>query len=192
MSGIIDVRWPNVYNLIASKLSFVNLNFVAYFSATCAFKINFIMTTIGQTLAPIVVALCTLVYYYVKVAKISKSEERTQEQKLKKEQHLEGVRAQCVGFFLFVTYFVFPSTSCTLFRIYSCNTEFDDGQIWLKVDYSISCNHTSWRAMACEYGRFCDQSLPPLPPCRSERRFVCRSWPPPTDGYCLLMIMVRG
>lgn len=40
MDGVIDVRWPNVYNQIASRLAFVNLNLVAFVSATCAFKVG--------------------------------------------------------------------------------------------------------------------------------------------------------
>ena len=148
MDGIIDVRWPNVYSLVASKLSFVNLNFVAFFSATCAFKINFIMTTIGQTMVPIVVSFCIWVYYRVKCAKIKSMAKVKSVAAGIVADELDGVKAQCTGFFLFVTYFVFPSTSCTIFRMYSCDSTFDSGASWLKSDYSISCNHAPWQSMA--------------------------------------------
>jgi hypothetical protein len=142
MDGIIDVRWPNVYRLIASKLSFVNLNFVAFFTATCAFKVNFIMTTIGQTMVPIVASFCIWVYCRVKCARIKSVAA------VGMKEELARVNAQCTSVFLFVTYFVFPSTSCTIFRMYSCDSTFDYDASWLKADYAISCNQDLWQSMA--------------------------------------------
>ena len=40
MDGAISVRWPATFNMLAVKLQFVNLNFLAYFSSTCAFKVR--------------------------------------------------------------------------------------------------------------------------------------------------------
>ena len=40
MDGMISVRWPATFNMLAVKLQFVNLNFLAYFSSTCAFKVR--------------------------------------------------------------------------------------------------------------------------------------------------------
>ena len=40
MDGTITVRWPAMFNMIAVRLQFVNLNFLAYFSSTCAFKVR--------------------------------------------------------------------------------------------------------------------------------------------------------
>ena len=66
-------------------------------------------------------------------------------------EKIDEFRSECMGYFLFITYLVFPSTSSAIFRMYSCNEEFDDGKAWLKADYSISCIQTRYQIMACEF-----------------------------------------
>ena len=118
-------------------LQFVNLNFATFFSATCAVKVDFIIILIGETMAPIFASLCILMYYVMMRITASGKDQR------------EAARQQCMSLFLFVTYFVFPSVSCTIFRTYSCDYDFDNGKAWLKSDYSVSCIQHRYKLVAC-------------------------------------------
>ena len=40
---------------------------------------------------------------------------------------------------LLLTYCVFPAVSQTIFQVFSCDSDFDDGQSFLRLDYSIKC-----------------------------------------------------
>ena len=104
-------------------------------------QINFNTMLVGQTAMPLVACLCIFVFYFAKRFKIGRKEK-------KKVRELGD---QCAGLFLFITYFVFPSTSCSILKYYACNDDFDDGESYLKVDYSISCVESSYKVMAWGY-----------------------------------------
>ena len=47
--------------------------------------------------------------------------------------------------FLMLTYCVFPAVSQTIFQVFSCDSDFDDGEEYLRLDYAISCTSDKYR-----------------------------------------------
>ena len=54
--------------------------------------------------------------------------------------------ARCVDSILKLLFFVFSSTSTSIFQAFACDDQFDDGRRVLACDYSISCKTPKWRA----------------------------------------------
>ena len=77
---------------------------------------------------PLAACLCILVFYCFRRTRIVGDDNK-----------VRNLGDKCADLFLFITYFVFPSTSCSILKYYACNDEFDEGESWLKADYSISC-----------------------------------------------------
>ena len=135
VGGCITVPWPSGYGAIIGKLGFLNLSFVPYFSASCLFpRTNFYTALLTSTAGPIVVVAAILVFYLVR-RKRGMSSDNSQ------------LRAKAVSSALAVPYLAFPSGSLITFRAFACDWGFDDGQGFLKYDYSCSCT-----APAYEYG----------------------------------------
>ena len=127
--------WPSYYGAIIRKLEFLNLSFVPYFSASCLFpRTSFYTTLLTSTAGPIIVIAAILVFYLVR-RKRGMSDDNSQ------------LRAKAASCALAVSYLAFPSGSLITFRAFACDWGFDDGQGFLKYDYSCSCT-----APAYEYG----------------------------------------
>ena len=129
VGGCISAPWPSGYGAIISKLPLLSFN-VPAFSASCVFpRTNFYSTLVFSTAGPIVVIIAILVYY------LSRRNARGESHQL---------RAKAASYALALSYFVFPGGSLITFRLFALDYGFDDGQCFLKYDYSCSCAHQTY------------------------------------------------
>ena len=132
VGGCITVPWPSGYGAIIRKLEFLSLSFVPYFSASCLFpRTSFYTTLLTSTAGPIVVVAAILVFYLVR-RKRGTSSDNSQ------------LQAKAASYALAVSYLAFPNGSLITFRAFACDWWFDDGQAFLKYDYSCSCTADSY------------------------------------------------
>ena len=60
--------------------------------------------------------------------------------------------AAFIDLVLKLCFFVFASTSTSIFQAFACDDTFDDGRAVLAADYSISCKTDRWRGFAAYAG----------------------------------------
>ena len=127
VGGCITVPWPSGYGAIIGKLDFLSLSFVPYFNASCLFpRTNFYTTLLTSTAGPIVVVAAIFVFYLARRERGASSDN-------------SQLQAKVASLALAVSYLAFPNGSLVTFRAFACDWGFDDGQGFLKHDYSCSC-----------------------------------------------------
>ena len=139
LQGLLDVQWPPIYVSFAVNMDIVNLNIAQFFDASCAMQSSYFNTILVSTLLPFVLTALIGVYFLKKLRKCANAADSA------------ALKARCFGYFLTMTYIVFPGTSSVLLRTFLCDDDFDNGASFLKADYSISCNSDSYRLWAYGY-----------------------------------------
>ena len=102
------VALPTTYLRYLDAVQFLSLNAAANAERMCLTRPDFFAQLLTATLIPIAAALVLLAY-----AAYLKAQERSWE--------------TAYSLFLLLTYCVFPAVSQTIFQVFACDTEFDDG-----------------------------------------------------------------
>jgi len=124
----LDVEFPVSFSKFVSAFSFVNLNVIQLIPVDCMFESNFLTGLITTTLFPI--GLSGILFV------IEKYFESRPDLKI---QEIQEIRGQYFGYFLFLTFLVFPSVCTTIFQTFSCH-KLDNGESYMRADYSIDCD----------------------------------------------------
>ena len=107
--------------------NFVKFDIASLFPKMCLVKPDFWMQLVATTTAPL--GISSLILLYAGWLRARK----------KRWAHLYSL-------FLFLMYCVFPAVSQTIFLVFSCDSDFEDGQSFLRADYGISCASDTYRA----------------------------------------------
>ena len=128
-----------MYKNFVSTLSFVNFDLGAMLSYTCILNTDFYDRLLFATLAPPVM-LIVLAGSYIVGKKRNSSSELAINAVIRKHQSAA----------LYLALFVYSSVSYTIFQTFPCD-ELDDGEAYLRADYSLTCTtarHSAYRAYA--------------------------------------------
>ncbi|EGB05994.1 hypothetical protein AURANDRAFT_72082 [Aureococcus anophagefferens] len=121
------VYWPDQLTRVLSLFNPLNLDLFSLIHLECMVKkLSFYDRLLAVTIGPVLAsaALGT-------VAVVSKTRS-----------------AKCIDLFLKLCFFVFSSTSTSIFQAFACDDSFDDGRSLLACDYSISCKTSKFRAFS--------------------------------------------
>jgi hypothetical protein len=135
----ISVALPNVFNIkfpldfmrFVRLLSIANLDFSSIFSFGCVINNDFYTSLLMYTLLPIMLCTVTAGVYFIYIRQIPLTAPD------RAKRILSG-QTTAVSTALTITYLSFPGVSSRLFQTYNCE-QFDDGTVFLKGDYSVSC-----------------------------------------------------
>ena len=131
------VRWPAQLTEVLELFNPLNLDFLSLVQLECAVStgLNFYHRLLVVTLGPISVALALCA-----AALVARRRGR------------HAGAAAFIDLVLKLCFFVFSSTSTSIFQAFACDDSFDDGRAVLAADYSISCKTDRWRAFAAYAG----------------------------------------
>lgn len=131
--------YPSVYENFLSVINLVNFDLGLILSVSCAVDINFYGRLVFATIAPLAV-LGTLGLTYA----VARSRNRLS------PAGLRAARGKHLSVALFIIFVVYSSVSFVVFQTFVCET-LDNGVMYLRADYSLSCSsraHTAWKAYA--------------------------------------------
>lgn len=119
--------YPELYNNFVSKLNLINFEMDFVLSYSCLFQNDFYGHLLVATIAP-AVALVVLAGSYFVAKKRNSVSEVAMSMVLQKHQ----------AAVLILAFFVYSPVSYKIFQEFACD-ELDDGQSYLRADYSITC-----------------------------------------------------
>ncbi|CAM9109700.1 unnamed protein product, partial [Laminaria digitata] len=131
--------YPDEYEAFLSKMSAINLDIGGILSNLCIVKTDFYDRLLIATMWPLVV-LFALACTSLIATKINSSADAAEP--MVQRKHL------ATG--LFVLFFVYSSVSFTIFQTFVCE-DLDDGNAYLRADYSVQCwteTHDAYRTYA--------------------------------------------
>ena len=139
------VSFPKAFEALVAWTSFLEFNVVQILPMSCLRPFNFFDKLLAMTVLPILLALLIFAIGAAVAACAS-------------AKHAREVRTQTFGWFLLLTFLVFPSVSATVLRFYNCVT-FDEGLAdgstetlkVLEADYDISCKSPSYEGVWSAY-----------------------------------------
>ncbi|CAM9541659.1 unnamed protein product, partial [Laminaria digitata] len=131
--------YTDEYQDFLAAMALVNVDIGYILSSSCLLATDFYNRLVLATVAPMVICLACAVTFF-----IAKMRNRT--------SNTAGpiVKHKHVSMVLFVVFFVYSSVSFTIFQTFVCDS-LDDGNDYLRADYSITCNterHTAYTACA--------------------------------------------
>ena len=139
------VSFPKAFEALVAWTSFLEFNVVQILPMSCLLPFNFFDKLLAMTVLPILLALLIFAIGAAVAACAS-------------AKHAREVRTQTFGWFLLLTFLVFPSVSATVLRFYNC-VSFAEGLAdgstetlkVLEADYSISCKSPSYEGVWSAY-----------------------------------------
>jgi len=133
ISWTTGVMWPEPFATLANVFSFTQLSFADTIPLGCIVKYKFIWNELLiSTLGPIAVGVVLLVVKAVLKVKARASQSQANHDWITKTRHNIVTALLCIAFF------VYPTTSLALFRVFLC-TNFEDGRAFLNADLSYEC-----------------------------------------------------
>ena len=119
--------YPDEYEAFLQRMAPVNFDNSSILSSSCLLTIDFYDRLVLSTVAPLVTLLaCVGTFFIPKM----KNQHSSTAGPIVKHKHLS------VG--LFVVFLVYSSVSFTIFQTFVCDP-LDDGNAYLRADYSITC-----------------------------------------------------
>ncbi|CAN0392907.1 unnamed protein product, partial [Scytosiphon promiscuus] len=131
--------YPELYQTFVSKLDPINLDLDFVFSYSCLVRNDFYDHLVFATITPLV-ALVILAGNLLVIKKISRCSETA----------MREVRHKHEAVVLFIAFLVYSPVSYKIFQTFGCD-ELDDGEAYLRADYSLSCStprHSWYRVYA--------------------------------------------
>lgn len=135
-----------MYKAFVSNLGLINLDLGFVLSFSCIVSINFYDNLLAATIAPIVIVVVLAGNYLVAVLRNTSSASEMREI-LRKHQASA----------IYLAIFVYSPVSNKIFQTFACD-ELDDGNSYLRADYSVSClthRHNRYKTyakvMGCVY-----------------------------------------
>ncbi|CAM9094382.1 unnamed protein product, partial [Laminaria digitata] len=125
--------YPELYKAFVSKLTVFNLDWNFVLSYSCLVATDFYDHLLVYTIAPLVM-LVLLVGSYVVAKKRNDSSESAK--RAVRHKHLSALH--------FLALFIYSPVSYKIFQTFSCD-DLDDGNSYLRADYSLSCLTPSHR-----------------------------------------------
>ena len=130
------VTWPKQLTRLLNFFNPLNLDLFSLVQLECLVgRLTFYHRLLLVTLGPICVALALCA-----AARVARRRERPAD------------AAAFIDLVLKLCFFVFASTSTSIFQAFACDDTFDDGRAVLAADYSISCKTDRWVGFAAYAG----------------------------------------
>ncbi|KAH8073097.1 hypothetical protein JL721_3075 [Aureococcus anophagefferens] len=121
------VHWPDQLTRVLNLFNPLNLDLFSLIHLECMVKkLSFYDRLLAVTIGPVLASAALGI-----VAVVSKTRS-----------------TKCIDLFLKLCFFVFSSTSTSIFQAFACDDSFDDGRSLLACDYSISCKTSKFRAFS--------------------------------------------
>ncbi|CAN0319369.1 unnamed protein product, partial [Scytosiphon promiscuus] len=131
--------YPELYQTFVSKISPINLDLDFVFSYSCLVSNDFYDYLVFATITPLVALVILAGSYFIGRKRNSCSVSAMRE---------VGHKHQAVV--LFIAFLVYSPVSYRIFQTFGCD-ELDDGETYLRADYSLSCStsrHSWYRVYA--------------------------------------------
>ncbi|CAN0452518.1 unnamed protein product, partial [Laminaria digitata] len=138
---IVGAVYPDEYEAFLSKLAAINLDVGSILSNLCIVNTDFYDRLLLSTMWPLVV-LSALAGTSFIARRMNSSSSTEAVEPIVQHKHL------ATG--LFVLFFVYSSVSFTIFQTFVCE-DLDDGNAYLRADYSVQCwteTHDAYRTYA--------------------------------------------
>ena len=129
--SVFEVILPENFLKFLSLFDFLNFSFIDLFDIGCSIEtvnIHWLMVTV--TITPFLLTL-PIIFMYLYHCCNERGGGST-------KQAMESLKMNTYSLLLSLSYIVLPGTSASIFSVYPCDT-LDDGKMWLKNDYSVSC-----------------------------------------------------
>lgn len=120
--------YPNQYENFLSGISLINFDISFVMSSSCWIRINFYQRLVLVTVVPLAIVITCACTFLVAMRRNRHS-----------ATALSTVRNKHLSVVLFVAFLVYSSVSFTTFQTFVCDP-MDDGNSYLRSDYSLVCN----------------------------------------------------
>jgi hypothetical protein len=141
MPFALDLQFPDVYSAILAALRAFNIDVSRSVLVTCSTGSSFdaIDTLVVDTLYPVVVVVLLWFIHWIHLHKMQGHNQDT----------VALVGANYHKAFLVFTYLILPSTSATIFQVFSCKDVDPDNvasgdDYYMAMDYSVSCSSSKY------------------------------------------------
>ena len=145
-TDIAGAVYPDAYEAFLERMVLVNFDIGSILSSSCLLATDFYDRLVISTVAPLVILLACVGLFFISK---KRNQNSTRGGATVKHKHLSAS--------LFVVFFVYSSVSFIIFQTFVCDP-LDDGNAYLRVDYSITCytkTHTAYLVyaslMVCVY-----------------------------------------
>ena len=119
--------YPELYQTFVSKLNLVNLDLDFVFSYSCLVTNDFYDHLLLATITPLIALVVLAGGCFLGMKRNSSS-----------ESAMRDVRHKHQAAVLFLAFLVYSPVSYRIFQTFACD-ELDDGETYLRADYSLSC-----------------------------------------------------
>ena len=134
-AAVANVTFPHVYQRFLDALDVFNLDLTLMLSVGCVVDIDFHDRLLVSTITPLV-ALVFMAGTYAAATTINKGA----------HDALQVIWNKHVSLVLLLTFLVYSGVSAALFKTFACEP-LDDGNIYLRADYSIQCDSPKHEAL---------------------------------------------
>jgi hypothetical protein len=135
---VISVAMPEKFSKFANVVNLLNLNFSSLFQFGCAGRYTYFDTVLFTTLSPVAVAVFFLLLLFCEFGYRTLI--------MKSHKSLETLAEKYLVALFYLSYFILPSVTTTVFKLFLC-TNIDPNQedpsnddYFLTADMSISCH----------------------------------------------------
>lgn len=138
-SDLAGVKYPGAYEDFLAMIDMVNLDLGFILSFACVYNTTFYDRLLMATLGPFVVLLVLGCTYVVALRRNRASDES-----------VAAVKSRHLSVALFVLFVAYATVSHAIFETFVCDN-LDDGESYLRADYSLKCTttqHTAFRIYA--------------------------------------------
>ena len=130
-----DVTYPGIYQRFLNIVDVLNFDPTWMLAAGCVANVDFHGRFLIMTMGPIMIMLMLSGTYSYVVRRHDATEET-----------LEIAQHKHVSVIIFILFLVYSFTSSLIFQMFDCDT-LDDGNIYLRADYTIFCDGPRHRAL---------------------------------------------
>ena len=129
-----NVVFPETYKRFVDVLHFLNID-IWVLSAGCMTYVDFHIRFLAVIAGPIIAMLMLVGTYFYAVRRHGASDETL---KIIQQKHMSAI--------LFILFFVYANASSVIVPMFDCDT-LDDGNAYLRVDYTIHCDGPRHRTL---------------------------------------------
>lgn len=134
-ASVTNVTFPKVYQRFLDSVDIFNFDLSWIMTTGCFFDVGFHDRLLLTTMAPLVALILLGVTYFIALRRNREIS----------EDAVQNVRHKHVSMALLVTFLVYSSVSSVVFQMFACD-DLDDGNNYLRADYTINCDSTKHRA----------------------------------------------
>jgi hypothetical protein len=145
-ANVFAISFPYSFSILLNGLKIFNVTITSFIPIGCRGHYNYALAVVWITIAPILASCLLFVGFLLEFAMVRRTiQSNPNRQKGMKKKAFREMKSKYLNYFFYLTYFVLPSVTTTLFQWFLCtnvdpqNEDDAEYDLYLTADMSIAC-----------------------------------------------------